>query len=802
MSSSQSSQLPMNNNGDGNNQNENGNIDYTNNPDNDDRGDSDDGSEGNEDPEGYLDDDSGNVVPGILDESSDDDDHNEEHRSPRSRRRAFNSKSRSGRCRKCQQIKTKWNEEASELRAMLKEQRRDFKYQIKVLKEEIERLRLGNRIVYDPWDGQLSEFLGNFRQRDENSLDIDYITEHYHSIYKASCMQGNMSTKIKITHPDLDLEQEPYSRKQIQDYFNEQMLRDRYNEGPDDLNINFAFEDLPLNIQCRIWKMIIPNNELIHCLSRLDHLNPPLLGDADKVCFPNRFHIGNGPCCVAKADKPSRYLRYLLVSKRWYYVTAHLFYATNTFAFSSLGEFGRFCNGIGKPRVERLVHVELMWQGALTPRQPKGGSLRKQPLAWFLHTSRLRTLVIHIDETTKSYMRRPYEMMNLGDYYKDFGGGEYEGNEAEDLLDIFGMEVRRTDLQPNHRKYRSMRTVQGMDFLYQLRGMKWVRFYDTNEDHTRTWIHDWSFLRDLNSVATMKKTDSMALRTEIENLRPLPGLSEFRLSGEVRELVDSFYDDTPVDIVSEGGSETSSSSSSRDSGFSGLTTTASDSSSDSESDGGHGGSSRLPSDSRSDTYSSDMNIDVEEVDSCNEEGSTLQTLVVDMSETDSDSGRSSRSGFNKNNHNPDDSGLNTIITQPHVIVIEDDEDDYDNDKDRRTHYEEGYSTNSELFVRSHPRSSYGNGDKGGPIMRNSVPLIDLTVDSDYDNGTGNDGDEDQDIKSDDSFDDDNNDNKRKSITAEMLASQGPRDPLNPSNLSDERDSNMPPKRSRSEGDLG
>ncbi|KAI2771688.1 hypothetical protein F4815DRAFT_488792 [Daldinia loculata] len=51
-------------------------------------------------------------------------------------------------------------------------------------------------------------------------------------------------------------------------------------------------------------------------------------------------------------------LKPLLVCKRWYFIGVHAFYGANTFAFSSLGEWHRFCNGIGTARVQRLVNVE------------------------------------------------------------------------------------------------------------------------------------------------------------------------------------------------------------------------------------------------------------------------------------------------------------------------------------------------------------------------------------------------------------------------------------------------------------
>lgn len=51
---------------------------------------------------------------------------------------------------------------------------------------------------------------------------------------------------------------------------------------------------------------------------------------------------------------PNVLLAPLLVSRAWNFWGAHFFYSDNTFAFSSLGEFGRFCEGIVSPSLYLL----------------------------------------------------------------------------------------------------------------------------------------------------------------------------------------------------------------------------------------------------------------------------------------------------------------------------------------------------------------------------------------------------------------------------------------------------------------
>ncbi|TRX95496.1 hypothetical protein FHL15_003454 [Xylaria flabelliformis] len=654
--------------------------------------DNNEGVEGEENPEPDAEDDSSSEVgPEVLDELSDD----EKAPSPRPRPRCRNRNRRAPRrCRNCAVVTRQWHDEVTRITAEFRDTERRLKDEIKKLKIELLKARGG--IHWDPWRPRLLEFI---RNHDPNPDNRDLYG--YRGIYLDSCKQGNMSTDINDIHPDLSLDRTVYSRREIQNHFQAQWLHDRYNGAFNDLrgrvhplnrdivfplrftrlnqlpllrNAPFDFERLPIAIQRRIWELLIPNGQL--------------------------------------------------VSKRWYYATAHLFYATNTFAFSSLGEFGRFCNGIKRARVERLVHVELTWQGALMPRQPKGVSLRKQPLAWFMYTSRLRTLAIHINESGKSRMRRPYEMMDPSDYYKDFASDEY----TEAKLDIFGMEVRRTDCHPNYRKTRSLRTVQGMDFIYQLRGMKWVRFYDTNALNSRRRIRDWSFTQDVNNVVRRKKSDSMALKTEIENLPALTKLEDFSPDDELEELIKRFYDETPVEDVSVGGSETSSSSS-----------PISEFPDDSEFDIDSGDSScGLSGTSRSSQVIEIVDSDTEMSDdrpsdvSSNNES---QSILVDLTDSMSESESSSRRSLSGNAGVPYESGLHTTVTpQPQAIVIVDDDDD--SSQRRRERRSGGLGSDSDgLFLPSRSGTAASTGNVLSSDNERRAEVIDLTRE-DLDEGAG------------------------------------------------------------------
>ncbi|KAK4230181.1 hypothetical protein QBC38DRAFT_496919 [Podospora fimiseda] len=87
--------------------------------------------------------------------------------------------------------------------------------------------------------------------------------------------------------------------------------------------------------------------------------------------------------------------------------------------------------------------------------------------------------------------------------------------------------TRKTAGQPNGRMTRSLRCVQGMDYISQLRGLDWVRFYDYKlKERGRIKIRDWSCVEDLNSVVTMPKVPSRFDGGRLENLRGLFAMDE------------------------------------------------------------------------------------------------------------------------------------------------------------------------------------------------------------------------------------------------------------------------------------
>ncbi|RYP72669.1 hypothetical protein DL769_004411 [Monosporascus sp. CRB-8-3] len=506
-----------------------------------------------------------------------------------------------------------------------------------------ERLR-GIRPPPIPWQDRLRKYL-----KGEEDLS-------YEQIYRESCKQENMSQKLGVAHPDIkfgnlelddwelslaypshdprvqlpwlphDMDRKMWSIVLPNVFHRRQPLSQVLLEPAP-----FRFEELPKEIQVRIFRIWFEKDTLVHCLSRLDYYYPPKNFPAEnrpkRSELPKRFHIGTRTCNVSAAIKPNNLLRPLLVCKRWFFIGVHAFYGINTFAFSSLGELGRFSKGIGRARLERIQHVELMWHGALmrtkwqTKEDDKGKehkykvSDRTLPLTSFTMTSRLKTLVVHIDESARWRMRRRYEMPLPTDYGKDFSRC------AIYKLSTFGKLMKRTDMQPNWRRNRSMRTVHGMDYLYQLRGMQWIRFKDVSAPEHRGDIRDWSFINDLNTAVTSPKEPRYAMQSQLQNLTPLTGLRNWEPSDDDMDIIRGFYDEDPDEPA--GGSEMSASEGST---FGTLSHVPRDSDTDSgEGDDGFRGSNPLgdivdlmevdESDIEPESVGASVSIDVEQANS-------------------------------------------------------------------------------------------------------------------------------------------------------------------------------------------
>lgn len=326
-------------------------------------------------------------------------------------------------------------------------------------------------------------------------------TPRWQDVYDMSCKEENMSVKTERIHPDLNLRPPPAQagRSDENDAIEDCIIVG--GGGSRSMGPPFSFELLPMPIQARIWRLwLFFEGQLIHALSRFDPFAPPeSMPPPERLevstGLPHLFVWGKRAISIDTDGKdPNDVLRLLLVSRSFYYTGVHAFYGLNTFAFSSLGELGRFAQGIGEARWDRVQHIELMFQGGkqewvippdrvaektaeeklvnLSFSRRRGRNFgrhqneedevgkkhlspRWYPLTHLLECRRLSTLVVHVDETGKSYIRRRYEP----DWYKQIMRNQTNG-------------------QPDNRDTRALRNLQGADVFYALRGLHTVQFYD------------------------------------------------------------------------------------------------------------------------------------------------------------------------------------------------------------------------------------------------------------------------------------------------------------------------------------
>ncbi|ROW13546.1 hypothetical protein VPNG_04373 [Cytospora leucostoma] len=376
---------------------------------------------------------------------------------------------------------------------------------------EIERLneergrKNTSRSIVPTWPSMLRQYLAG------NNIT-------YEKVWKQSQRELNMPINPHTIHPNIHF---------IARHVDESLEDDSRQSSPADPATPlpharaqepcFPISELPGEIFMQVLeKLLWFDNSLVHCFSRLDPYRAPSsfpsareLG-GHQTGVPHRFFISAEKrahlSLTYDTVDPNEVLRPLLVCRKWAWYGMHIFYGRNTFAFSSLGEMERFCNGIKAARVQRVQNVELMWVGGKclafnNGRSKKRLNMRTVPLTWFCETSSLKTLVVHISEISKGYIRRPYEPDSIKNYMKGKTAG-----------------------QPNARITRALRCCHGMDYIYQLRGLQWFRAYDVDKERAsmeRHPIRDISFVDDVERVVTMPKVPLRAAKSTLRRLERL-----------------------------------------------------------------------------------------------------------------------------------------------------------------------------------------------------------------------------------------------------------------------------------------
>jgi hypothetical protein len=135
---------------------------------------------------------------------------------------------------------------------------------------------------------------------------------------------------------------------------------------------------------------------------------------------------------------------------------------------------------------------------------------------------RLRTLVLYINESGRKYVRR-----------------------AKESIKRMTFAAQATDGQPNFRLNRNVRTIQRLDYIYQLRGLQSLRIFDFEIWITKSVlvpIRDWTFLVDLETATTRPKSGD-ALK--LEQLCKLDAVTGFPTADEqMFNAISAFYDES------------------------------------------------------------------------------------------------------------------------------------------------------------------------------------------------------------------------------------------------------------------
>lgn len=381
----------------------------------------------------------------------------------------------------------------------------------------------------------------------------EFLDPSYDKLVRLSAFEGNQSPRY--THPNLRLV-EPTGEME------------RKGDKPTSPRISVgSTKRLGLMIEARILQQALRFDRDIHAISRLDpHYEPETSQELPRnlsgaLTHLRRYHIGSRPCSLTySARRPNELLAPLLACRAWNFIGSHIFYAQNRFLFSSLGEFGRWCSGIG-PKIAIVSRVEIFLVGSqhLTYAINDRGryvSRRTQPLFHLPQCLRLRELNIYLRETAPQHLRRKHETRGVVRYAK-----------------------QKTEAHPNYRGTRNLHCLQGLDYIYGLRGLESVQFFDYDKFLTKgkkkVPVRDTAFVESVRSAVQQEKELQHYVRSRLRNLSPLlPGydppeevwnclkaiaVDDLKLdSGRDAETDDSDLDDDDLDDSSSGLSSGSS----------------------------------------------------------------------------------------------------------------------------------------------------------------------------------------------------------------------------------------------------
>ncbi|KAF5593478.1 hypothetical protein FPCIR_5257 [Fusarium pseudocircinatum] len=166
---------------------------------------------------------------------------------------------------------------------------------------------------------------------------------------------------------------------------------------------------------------------------------------------------------------------------------------------------------------DEVVHAISRLDPYFEPKRVDGNS-------YLPEACRLKTVAIHLPESSKQYMRRKHEPPQIVEFL-----------------------AQKTASQPNFRRFRALRTLQGADYLYCLRGVREVTFFDYDmwrDDGMKMPVRDWTFVRDINESVRREKPANDEHFSQLRYLAPLL----IRPSAELAEQLEEIVNPAPQDM--------------------------------------------------------------------------------------------------------------------------------------------------------------------------------------------------------------------------------------------------------------
>ncbi|KAF5669857.1 hypothetical protein FCIRC_9099 [Fusarium circinatum] len=322
--------------------------------------------------------------------------------------------------------------------------------------------------------------------------------DNWGDIHKLACQEENMpsvfgkSTPLR-THPYLTLCAPPPQQEERvitgegegctpEPYRRRERAQNQEDTGP------FNFDILPTKDRQKIiikilrYALVFDGN-IIHAISRLDPYFEPASPNRNcngKISLLHRFHIGRQRVSLT-------------------FGTIH-----------------------PQKLLAPLLHIELLWMGSqkltyMIDQKGKYVSRRTHDLAYLPEACRLKTVAIHLPESSQEYMRRKHEPPQIVRFLAE-----------------------KTRKQPNFRRFRALRTLQGVDYLYCLRGIREVTFFDYDESRRlppKMPVRDWTFVRDINESVRRQKSADDEHFSQLRYLAPLLIQPSVELAGQLEEIV-------------------------------------------------------------------------------------------------------------------------------------------------------------------------------------------------------------------------------------------------------------------------